>query len=193
MLTFKATINNIAAENIFKNPPPDFEFTFSKRRILFSQDQIDNYKFYTNIFYTQEFNHQTEYTLSIVYDKNDKKQYEIKFEKTIATLKVNWFNRIKLKIIHDLIKLPKWLKSLISKIFDKGLDAIALIIVAFVSYKLGVQNGEANTKSIIKSELKHADTTISFKERTLTNSSNSITDTLHHIQSSKSHADPKNN
>lgn len=172
MLTFRAKIKGIAVESILKNRPADFCFTFSKRRIFFSQNQIDNYRFFGNIFCTDEFYHQTEYILSIVYDKNDKKRYQIKFNKTVAILEINWFNTIKLKIIHDLLKLPNWLKKIIDKIFDKGLDAILLFATAYISYQLGISNGQLSTKLDKSTPTQQHDTTVLQKKASRSDSNN---------------------
>jgi len=161
LLTFKAQISSLVVESIYSKLFADKVFTFSKRRIFFTETQLDTYKFNLG---DCRLLHQTEYSLKTIYDKNDKLQYQITVGQNChGILKLNWLNLLKLKIIHDLLKLPNWLKKLLDKLLDKGVDAIIVIAIALISYKLGISNGQQATKSDQPTTIQQNDTAVSLK------------------------------
>lgn len=175
MLTFKAHISSLEVISIYSKPFADTVFTFSKRRIFFTEAQLDTYKFHLG---DCRLLHQTEYTLKTIYDKNDKLQYQINIgQNCTAILKLEWFNLFKLKIIHDLIKIPKWIKTIINKVFEKGLDALILIATAYISYQLGISNGQLNTKSNTPIAAQALDTTTLQKKVILHDTGNAYKNT----------------
>lgn len=191
MLTFKASISSVIIESIYSKLPTDNVFTFSKRRIFFNESQLDTLKIHLG---SCRLLHQTEYTLKTVYDKDDQLQYQITIgQNCTGILYLTFINRLKLKFVHDLIKLPKWIKKIIDKLFDKGLDAIIVAAIAFISYKVGINNGQQATKSDQPTATQQHDTTTSLKEGVRNDTRNvySNIDTSHSVPYSKDSSQQK--
>lgn len=175
------------------------KFKFTKTRILFSKSQkkrFDNKLNADHINLSCPLVDNTHYNLltSIV---NDKTVYQIEIGDTHlkckATLHLNYINRFKLKLVHDLLKVPKWLKWLLEKIVDKGFDALFAIIIAFTSYKAGEYNGKQATKSDQQITTQSHDTTALQKEAVRNDNYNAYnnTDTFHSVPFSKDTAKQK--
>lgn len=144
-MTFRASIPSLVIESVLSKFPADRTFTFSKRRIFFSEAQLDTYKFGLG---NCRLLHQTEYTLQVIYDKTDKRQYQITYNQNCtATLKLDRINLFRLKIIHGLIKIPKWLKWTIEKIFDSIIKVLIPLITGYIGFLLGKCNETTNTTS----------------------------------------------
>jgi hypothetical protein len=129
------------------------KFKFSKTRIIFTPSQIKRFGDKLNadpICLNAPLIDNTYYTLLTTIIK-DKTIYQVEIGdtnlKSKVTLHPNYIGTFKLKLVHDLIKIPSWLKTTLNKVFDKGLDAIFALIVAFTSYKAGEYNGKQTTKS----------------------------------------------
>lgn len=150
-MRFRGKIEGLAFESTFSEMPhPIPDFTFSRKRIWFSEKHKD--KYYTNPFLTYFIQHESDYTFSKDYDKKEKKRFIVTFAggKDASYIKLNWLNRIKCNIVHKRYifqRDPDWFwKTLIAA----GIGAVFGFIGGSVGYKSGFRDGTKQTKEAIR-------------------------------------------
>lgn len=145
-MTFKAQILNMYGLGVGTNFPHR-TFTFSRSKIFLNEQQ-QKIKYSVAPSNKCFVGHKTKYTLTQAYDDNDKLSFQINFGQDCkAFLKVNWLNKQKLKFIHNLFKLPGWLKWFLEKIIDNIIKVAVVAISGYIGYLWGQNNAETNTIS----------------------------------------------
>ncbi|MBX2938436.1 MAG: hypothetical protein KF880_00020 [Ferruginibacter sp.] len=137
-MKFKARIEKCVAENI----SDDFDlFKFSKSKIFFTNNQKDN-EYYIDSFGCFPFSDKSSYKLVKIYDSDfERDVYLIDMLLVRVKLKLNWYNKFKMKWIHRLF----WIQQ--PKTKQDIYIIIATTVITFIVTFLGTCNSSKNAQN----------------------------------------------